>query len=60
MIARHGPSYHDNGGCDAYGYYGMTAVDGNVFFKKSSTILTEDILRDLHKSKPWTVSLISG
>ena len=34
MIARHGPSYHDNGGCQAYGYYGMTAVDGNVFFKK--------------------------
>jgi PKD repeat protein len=34
MIARHGPSYHDNNGCDAYGYYGMTAVDGNVFFKK--------------------------
>ena len=34
MIARHGPSYHDDGGCQAYGYYGMTAVDGNVFFKK--------------------------
>ena len=34
MIARHGPSYHDNGGCQAYGYYGMTAIDGNVFFKK--------------------------
>ena len=34
MIARHGPSYHDNEGCQAYGYYGMTAVDGNVFFKK--------------------------
>ena len=34
MIARHGPSYHDNGGCEAYGYYGMTAIDGNVFFKK--------------------------
>jgi PKD repeat protein len=34
MIARHGPSYHDDGGCLAYGYYGMTAVDGNVFFKK--------------------------
>jgi PKD repeat protein len=34
MIARHGPSYHDNGGCQAQGYYGMTAVDGNVFFKK--------------------------
>ncbi|HEU4444057.1 MAG TPA: PKD domain-containing protein, partial [Nitrososphaeraceae archaeon] len=34
MIARHGPSYHGNEGCEAYGYYGMTAVDGNVFFKK--------------------------
>jgi Bacterial Ig-like domain len=34
MIARHGPSYHDDNGCLAYGYYGMTAVDGNVFFKK--------------------------
>src|SRR5829696_5441558 len=31
MIARHGPSYHDDGGCLAYGYYGMTAVDGHVF-----------------------------
>src|SRR5215208_5139246 len=27
MIARHGPSYHDNGGCEAYGYYALTAVD---------------------------------
>jgi PKD repeat protein len=34
MIARHGPSYHDDNGCQAYGYYGMTAIDGNVFFKK--------------------------
>jgi hypothetical protein len=34
MIARHGPSYHDEGGCLAWGYYGMTAVDGNVYFKK--------------------------
>jgi hypothetical protein len=34
MIARHGPSYHDDGGCLAWGYYGMTAVDGNVYFKK--------------------------
>jgi hypothetical protein len=34
MIARHGPSYHDNGGCEAYGYYALTAVDGNVYFKK--------------------------
>jgi PKD repeat protein len=34
MIARHGTSYHDNGGCEAYGYYALTAVDGQVFFKK--------------------------
>src|SRR5215204_4794394 len=34
MFARHGPSYHDNGGCEAYGYYALTAVDGQVFFKK--------------------------
>ncbi len=34
MIARHGPSYHDNGGCEAYGYYALTEVNGNVFFKK--------------------------
>jgi PKD repeat protein len=34
MIARHGPSYHDNGGCEAYGYYALTAVDGEVYFKK--------------------------
>jgi hypothetical protein len=34
MIARHGPSYHAEGGCLAWGYYGMTAVDGNVYFKK--------------------------
>jgi hypothetical protein len=35
MIARHGHSYHDDDGCQAYGYYGMTAIDGNVFFKKN-------------------------
>ena len=34
MIARHGPSYQDDNGCQAYGYYGMTTIDGNVFFKK--------------------------
>jgi PKD repeat protein len=34
MIARHGPSYHDNNGCEAYGYYALTAVDGEVYFKK--------------------------
>ena len=34
FIARHGPSYHANGGCDAYGYYALTAVNGDVYFKK--------------------------
>jgi hypothetical protein len=34
MIARHGPSYHANGGCEAYGYYALTAVNGEVYFKK--------------------------
>jgi hypothetical protein len=36
MIARHGPSYHDNGGCDAYGYYGMLSAQGEAFFKKKT------------------------
>lgn len=36
LIARHGPSYHDNGGCDAYGYYGMLSTDGDAFFKKKT------------------------
>ena len=26
MIARHGPSYEDNEGCDAYGYYGILSA----------------------------------
>jgi hypothetical protein len=36
MIARHGPSYHENGGCDAYGYYGMLSAEGEAFFKKKT------------------------
>jgi hypothetical protein len=36
MIARHGPSYHENGGCDAYGYYGMLSAEGDAFFKKKT------------------------
>ncbi len=36
LIARHGPSYHDNGGCDAYGYYGMLSAEGDAFFKKKT------------------------
>lgn len=34
MIARHGPSYHDNGGCEAMGYYAMVNMDGDAYFKK--------------------------
>src|SRR3712207_7879900 len=36
LIARHGPSYHDDGGCDAYGYYGMLSAEGDAFFKKKT------------------------
>lgn len=36
MIARHGPSYHGNGGCDAYGYYGMLSAQGDAYFKKKT------------------------
>ena len=36
MIARHGPSYHDDGGCDAYGYYGMLNAQGDAYFKKKT------------------------
>jgi hypothetical protein len=36
LIARHGPSYHGDGGCDAYGYYGMLSVEGDAFFKKKT------------------------
>jgi hypothetical protein len=34
LVARQGPSYNDDGGCGAYGYYGMLSADGNVFFRK--------------------------
>ena len=36
LIARHGPSYHEDGGCDAYGYYGMVSAEGDAFFKKKT------------------------
>ncbi|MFL6491290.1 MAG: hypothetical protein ACJ70M_07285, partial [Nitrososphaera sp.] len=57
MIARHGPSYHDNGGCEAYGYYALTEVDGSVFFKKklyhfnngyTKRLASVDALGDIH------------
>ncbi|HEX7032837.1 MAG TPA: hypothetical protein VF172_07550 [Nitrososphaera sp.] len=34
LIARHGRSYHDNGGCEAMAYYAMVDMDGNAYFKK--------------------------
>jgi hypothetical protein len=34
LIARQGPSYNDDGGCGAYGYYGMLTADGDAYFKK--------------------------
>jgi hypothetical protein len=36
MIARHGPSYEDNEGCDAYGYYGILSAEGDAYFKKKT------------------------
>lgn len=34
LIARQGPSYNDDGGCGAYGYYGMVSAEGEAYFKK--------------------------
>ena len=34
LIARQGPTYNDDGGCDAYGYYGLLSSDGDAYFKK--------------------------
>jgi PKD domain len=34
LIGRQGPTYNDNGGCGAYGYYGMLSANGDAYFKK--------------------------
>src|SRR5918998_419271 len=34
LVARQGPSYNDDGGCGAYGYYGMLSSEGDAYFKK--------------------------
>src|ERR687898_1407736 len=34
LVARQGPTYNDDGGCGAYGYYGMLSAEGDAFFKK--------------------------
>ncbi|MDQ4067285.1 MAG: hypothetical protein M3114_06840, partial [Thermoproteota archaeon] len=34
LVARQGPSYNDDSGCGAYGYYGMLSAEGDAYFKK--------------------------
>jgi hypothetical protein len=34
LIGRQGPTYNDNGGCGAYGYYGSLSANGDAYFKK--------------------------
>jgi len=34
LIARQGPTYNDDGGCGAYGYYGLIDSNGDAYFKK--------------------------
>src|ERR687895_158146 len=56
LIARQGPTYNDNGGCGAYGYYGMLSAEGEAFFKKKlfhhggysdRTAVEENVVDDL-------------
>src|ERR687896_1657261 len=56
IIARQGPTYNDDGGCGAYGYYGMLSADGDAFFKKKlfhhggytdRTAVEENVIDDL-------------
>src|SRR5919107_203720 len=56
LIARQGPSYNDDGGCGAYGYYGMLSAEGDAFFKKKlfhhggytdRTAVEENVIDDL-------------
>jgi hypothetical protein len=56
LIARQGPTYNDDGGCGAYGYYGMVSAEGDAFFKKKlfhhggysdRTAVKENVLGDL-------------
>ena len=56
LVARQGPTYNDDGGCGAYGYYGMLSADGDAYFKKKlfhhggysdRTAVKENVLGDL-------------
>lgn len=57
LVARQGPTYNDDGGCGAYGYYGMLSAEGDAFFKKKlfhhggysdRTAVEENVVDDLH------------
>src|SRR5215207_999036 len=56
LVARQGPTYNDDGGCGAYGYYGMLSATGDAFFKKKlfhhggytdRTAVEENVVDDL-------------
>ena len=56
LVARQGPSYNDDGGCGAYGYYGMLSAEGDAYFKKKlfhhggysdRTAVEENVVDDL-------------
>jgi hypothetical protein len=56
LIARQGPTYNDDGGCGAFGYYGMLSADGDAYFKKKlfhhggysgRTAVEENVVDDL-------------
>ncbi len=34
LIGRQGPTYNEDGGCGAYGYYGLLSANGDAYFKK--------------------------
>src|SRR5215203_5414275 len=56
LIARQGPTYNDDGGCGAYGYYGLLDANGDAYFKKKlfhhggytdRTAVEENVIDDL-------------
>jgi hypothetical protein len=56
LIARQGPTYNDDGGCGAYGYYGLLDANGDAYFKKKlfhhggytdRTAVEENVVDDL-------------
>jgi hypothetical protein len=56
LIGRQGPTYNDDGGCGAYGYYGLLSANGDAYFKKKlwhhggytdRTAVEENVVDDL-------------